>query len=144
MKRKTTTKIILHCSATREGQNITAKTIKKWHLEKGWQDIGYHYIIDIDGTIERGRPLDEIGAHCVNQNNCSIGICYIGGCDKDMKAKDTRTPQQIRSMLVLVQFLLNMYKLDIDDVYGHYQFAAKDCPSFDIKQFKELYRNTMN
>ena len=84
-RRKSTTMIIIHCSATREGQDIKAKTIKQWHLRRGFADIGYHYIIDLDGTIEKGRDESLVGAHCVGKNAISIGVCYIGGCDKNLK-----------------------------------------------------------
>ena len=92
-------KIIVHCSATPEGRNVSAATIDKWHKERGWSGIGYHYVVKLDGSIEYGRMVDKVGDHCKGHNKSSIGICYIGGCDSDMKAKDTRTPQQIASML---------------------------------------------
>ena len=73
-------KIIIHCSATKEGHDIDAAEIKKWHVEgNGWSDIGYHYVIKLDGTVEEGRPLERSGAHTLNHNFDSIGICYIGG-----------------------------------------------------------------
>ena len=73
-------KIIIHCSATKEGQDIDAKEIKKWHVEgNGWSDIGYHYVIKLDGTVEEGRPIERSGAHTLNHNHDSIGVCYIGG-----------------------------------------------------------------
>ena len=68
--------IIIHCSATREGQQIPVDTIRDWHLAKGWNDIGYHFYIDLDGTINKGRDIDKIGAHCKGHNRNSIGICY--------------------------------------------------------------------
>ena len=72
--------IIVHCSATREGQDITVDTIKKWHVEgRGWSDIGYHFYIDISGKIWKGRDIDKTGAHCKNHNRNSIGICYCNG-----------------------------------------------------------------
>lgn len=83
-RRKSTTMIIIHCSATREGQDIKAKTIKQWHKARGFSDIGYHYIIDLDGTIEKGRDESLVGAHCIGKNAISIGICYVGGCDSKL------------------------------------------------------------
>ena len=68
--------IIVHCSATKEGQDFKAKDIKRWHFERGFSDIGYHYVVDLDGTIEEGRSLELIGAHTKGQNRDSIGICY--------------------------------------------------------------------
>lgn len=139
-RRKSTTMIIIHCSATREGQDIKAKTIKQWHLQRGFSDIGYHYIIDLDGTIEKGREEDLVGAHCKGHNATSIGICYVGGCDKNMKPKDTRTPEQKRSMLSLVRKLVNKYKIPVTQIWAHHDFDKhKACPSFDVSEFRKDY-----
>ena len=139
-RRKATTMIILHCSATREGQDIKAKTIKQWHKDRGFDDIGYHYVIDLDGTIEKGRAEDLVGAHCKGHNATSIGICYVGGCDKNMKPKDTRTPEQKRSMLSLVRKLVNKYKIPVTQIWAHHDFDKhKACPSFDISEFRKDY-----
>ena len=139
-RRKATTMIILHCSATREGQDIKAKTIKQWHKERGFDDIGYHYVIDLDGTIEKGRDEDLVGAHCKGHNATSIGICYVGGCDKNMKPKDTRTPEQKRSMLSLVRKLVNKYKIPVTQIWAHHDFDKhKACPSFDVSEFRKDY-----
>jgi len=73
-------RIILHCSYTRPSQDIGAETIREWHVEgNGWRDIGYHYVIRRDGTVETGRPLDEPGAHAAGHNEDSVGVCLIGG-----------------------------------------------------------------
>ena len=139
-RRKATTMIILHCSATREGQDVKAKTIKQWHKDRGFDDIGYHYVIDLDGTIEKGRAEDLVGAHCKGHNATSIGICYVGGCDKNMKPKDTRTPEQKRSMLSLVRKLVNKYKIPVTQIWAHHDFDKhKACPSFDVSEFRKDY-----
>ena len=139
-RRKATTMIILHCSATREGQDIKAADIKRWHKERGFDDIGYHYVIDLDGTIEKGRAEELVGAHCKGHNATSIGICYVGGCDKNMKPKDTRTPEQKRSMLSLVRKLVNKYKIPVTQIWAHHDFDKhKACPSFDISEFRKDY-----
>lgn len=142
VKRKKTTEIILHCSATPEGKDYTIDQIDKWHKDRGFACIGYQFVIYRDGTIHAGRPENCVGAHCVNHNNKSIGICYIGGCanKSGLPAKDTRTEQQKQSLLWLVEHLLNKYNLKIDNVYCHNQFAAKACPSFKIKDFKKDYQ----
>jgi N-acetylmuramoyl-L-alanine amidase len=91
-------KIILHCSATPEGRHHDVADIRRWHLKRGFNDIGYHFLIHIDGTVEEGRPLNKQGAHCSGQNRGSIGICYVGGMSKDMKkAKDTNTSTERQS-----------------------------------------------
>tara|TARA_R110000822_G_scaffold69985_5_gene169566 strand:- start:1654 stop:2100 length:447 start_codon:yes stop_codon:yes gene_type:complete len=122
--------IIVHCSATREGQDINAKTIRQWHLDRGWKDIGYHYVILLDGTIEKGREDKNEGAHTLGHNHSSIGICYSGGLDKDGKTpKDTRTEKQEESLISLLLSLKKEHKEAI--VYGHRDFSNKACPSFD-------------
>lgn len=123
--------IILHCSATKEGQNFKAKDIDAWHKQRGFKGIGYHYVIDLDGNVEMGRPEDEIGAHCLNHNARSIGICYIGGLDTTGKAKDTRTPQQKAALVKLVADL--KLKYPNATVHGHSEFANKACPCFTVK-----------
>lgn len=123
--------IILHCSATKEGQNFKAKDIDAWHKQRGFKGIGYHHVIDLDGTVETGRPEDEIGAHCLNHNARSIGICYIGGLGTTGKAKDTRTPQQKAALVKLVADL--KLKYPNATVHGHNEFANKACPCFTVK-----------
>ena len=124
-------KIILHCSATPEGRWHNASDIKLWHLARGFRTIGYHYVILLDGTLEKGRPESEIGAHCRGHNADSIGICYIGGLDKVRGVpKDTRTPAQKKTMHRLVNELLARYPGAT--VHGHCEFAAKACPCFDV------------
>ena len=85
-------KLIVHCSATREGHNVPVETIRKWHVEgRGWSDIGYHFYIDLEGNIFKGRDIARMGAHCKGYNRNSIGICYCGGVEADGKTpKDTR------------------------------------------------------
>jgi N-acetylmuramoyl-L-alanine amidase len=78
-------KIIVHCAATREGQHIKTDTIRNWHLKRGWSDIGYHYVIELDGTIGIGRPIERSGAHTKGLNSNSIGVCYVGGVETDGK-----------------------------------------------------------
>ena len=126
-------KIILHCSATPEGRDHDVEDIKRWHLRRGFSDIGYHYLIHIDGSIEKGRPIEKQGAHCSGQNRNSIGICYVGGMDKDMKhPKDTRTQAQKDSLIKLMHELIYKYNKDMT-IHGHNEFANKACPSFNVK-----------
>ena len=75
--------IVVHCSATRAGQDFTATDIDRWHRQRGFRSIGYHFVIRLDGTIEPGRDVALDGAHCTGWNHRSIGICYIGGLDRN-------------------------------------------------------------
>lgn len=121
--------IIIHCSATKEGLDFTVADIKKWHLARGFSDIGYHYVIYRDGSINIGRDVDIIGAHCVGHNSNSIGICYIGGLDNNGKPKDTRTIKQQAALSNLIAELKIIYPEAT--VHGHREFANKACPCFD-------------
>ena len=126
-------KIIIHCSATREGHHIDIDTIRDWHTNsRGWSDIGYHYVIYLDGTVHPGRPLQKSGAHTKGENSNSIGICYIGGVEADGKTpKDTRTPEQKVAMDNLLVVLTSIFSNTT--IHGHNEFAAKACPSFDVR-----------
>lgn len=135
-KRKSTDMIIIHCSATPEGRDIKADTIRQWHLQRKFEDIGYHYVIDLDGTIEKGRDEDLVGSHCFGHNGTSIGICYVGGCDKYMSPKDTRTDEQIQAMTELLSVLMEKYGIPPQRIYGHNHFNPnKECPSFDVPTY---------
>lgn len=126
------TKIIVHCSATPEGRDYTVADIDRWHKQKGWKGIGYHYVVYRDGSVHAGRSIEEIGAHCTGQNANSIGVCYIGGLSADGKtAKDTRTPEQKEALRDLVKRL--RVKYPNASIHGHNEFANKACPCFDVK-----------
>ena len=122
--------IIVHCAATPEGKNFKAADIDRWHRERKMKCIGYHYVVDLDGTVEPGRPESEIGAHCLGHNKYSIGVCYVGGLAADGKTpKDTRTVAQKEALLALLKKLRAKYPKA--SIHGHRDFAAKACPSFD-------------
>lgn len=104
----------------------------KWHKQRGWKGIGYHYVIDLDGTIEKGRPESEIGAHTVGHNRNSIGVVYVGGLDKSGKPKDTRTEEQKEALLEILRQLLCKYPKAT--IHGHNEFAKKACPCFDVRK----------
>ena len=131
-------KIIVHCSATPEGKDYSVDTIRKWHLQRGFSDIGYHYIIYRDGSIHTGRDESVIGAHCKGHNSNSIGVCYIGGVAVDGKTpKDTRTSEQKQSLLKLLKELKAKYPKA--SIHGHRDFANKACPSFDAtKEYSSI------
>ncbi len=130
--------IIVHCSATPKGRDFTVADITNWHKQRGFKTIGYHYVVYRDGSVHVGRPVEQVGAHCVGHNANSIGVCYIGGLAADGKTpEDTRTIAQ-KDALVL---LLNKLKRDfpLATIHGHRDFAQKACPSFDAtKEYKGL------
>jgi len=139
------TSIAIHCSATIEGRDHRAAEIRKWHLAQGWRDIGYHFVVDLDGTIEIGRPLQQAGSHVLGHNANSIGIVYVGGLAKDAKGKDTRTPAQKAALLELLRVLKARWPRAT--VQGHRDYSPdrngngviepnewlKLCPCFDAK-----------
>jgi len=133
-------RIILHCSATPEGKDYSVDTIREWHKKRGWSDIGYHFVIQLDGTISQGRPIDKAGAHTKGHNFDSIGVCYIGGMDEDAKkAKDTMTVEQNKAFRMLVMSIKILFGDDIT-IHGHNEFSSKACPSFIVKEkFSDMY-----
>jgi N-acetyl-anhydromuramyl-L-alanine amidase AmpD len=152
MKRENIDAIVIHCSATRAGQDVRAADIDKWHKERGFAMIGYNYVIDLDGRVELGRPLSRDGAHCNTAgtsgkayNKHSIGICYVGGLDRDGQPADTRTTAQKAALVDLVYKLMQEYP--IVEVIGHRDASPdknndgvvtpnewiKQCPCFDAR-----------
>jgi N-acetylmuramoyl-L-alanine amidase len=123
------TEIIVHCSATPQGRDVSAADIDRWHRQRGFACIGYHYVVRLDGSVETGRCESKIGAHCLGHNANSIGVCYIGGCDANMNPKDTRTAAQKSALTSLLRTLRNRYPKA--KIHAHRDFAAKACPSFD-------------
>ena len=118
-------KIVIHCSATMEGKPFNAESIRQMHLQRGFNDIGYHFVVLLDGTVEEGRSLETVGAHASGHNRFSIGICYIGGIGKTtvqgrpnvLGPKDTRTAAQKASMQNLVRQLRMKFPKAV--VVGH-------------------------
>ena len=131
-------KIIVHCSATREGENFEVAEIRKWHLARGFSDIGYHFYIDLYGEIHKGRDISKIGAHCKGHNRNSIGICYCGGVEADGKTpKDTRYDCQKESLIAVLRTLKAMYPNAV--IHSHNDFANKACPSFNAtKEYENI------
>lgn len=131
---RTIKKIIIHCTATPEGRITTVADVTAWHKERGFNTIGYHYLIGLKGEVWTGRNENVVGAHCEGQNMNSIGVCYVGGLAADGKsAKDTRTAAQRASLEKLVSDLKNRYPTAT--VHGHNEFSAKACPSFSVKDW---------
>ena len=132
------TLIVIHCSAVRPDQTSSAKEIEKWHKDRGFKCIGYHYVIRRNGEIEPGRPEEQIGAHCVNHNRHSIGVCYEGGLDIRGQPADTRTAEQKAAMRRLLEDLHRRYPRAM--IVGHHDlYPPKPCPCFDaVHEFSSL------
>lgn len=128
--------IILHCSATKEGADFSAADIRRWHLQRGFNDIGYHFVVRLDGTVERGRDINVTGAHCLNHNKRSIGICYVGGLDRAGRPADTRTDAQRLALPALIRRLRRHHPSAT--IHGHREFAAKACPCFNAAEYANL------
>ena len=121
--------IVFHMSETPPSMNIGVEEIRKWHLERDFDDIGYHFVIRKSGKIERGRPIHKAGAHCRGKNRDSIGVCYVGGWE----GNDDRTYAQSDAMHKLVEQLTAIF--GSLDMFGHYEFNKdKTCPNFNPKQ----------
>ena len=132
------TEIIVHCTATPEGRNFTVADIRAGHLARGFVDIGYHYVIYLDGSVHEGRNIHQTGAHCTGHNQNSVGISYVGGVEADGRTpKDTRTREQKAALVTLLADLCKLYKLPVTRIFGHYQFANKACPSFRIEPLRD-------
>ncbi len=124
-------RIIIHCSATPEGKDFTVSDIDRWHRQRGFRCIGYHFVIYRDGSVHQGRPVEQAGAHVTGHNSDSIGICYIGGCAADGRTpKDTRTEAQRRALRELVGRLVGRYPGAT--VHGHPELPAKAGPCYDV------------
>ena len=144
-------KIIVHCTATPEGRHVTVKDVDNWHRAKKWNGIGYHYLIYLDGSIHAGRPESTIGAHCYGYNKHSIGVCYVGGTEKNRstsgrlqgknvkKEKDTRTPEQKAALAKILTELHQRYPKAT--LHGHREFANKACPSFDVSEYQYIFND---
>lgn len=140
-------KIILHCTATAEGKEYSVETIREWHMKRGFSDIGYHYLIGLDGTIHLGRDVFKQGAHTKGENKSSIGVAYVGGVEAvrvggKWKPKDTMTQAQETGFLVLY----NSLKIVFGDLalHGHNEYANKACPSFIVKDKYKFLVETNN
>ena len=137
---RTITLIVIHCSSVRPDQTSSAAQIDTWHRKDNhWKfGIGYHYVVRRDGEIEPGRPEWMVGAHCVNHNAHSIGVCYEGGLDARGQPDDTRTPEQKSALRALLEDLHRRYPQAL--IVGHHDLnPEKKCPCFDaVKEYADL------
>jgi N-acetyl-anhydromuramyl-L-alanine amidase AmpD len=134
--RSSTEYLVVHCSATKPSMDIGLREIKRWHVDdNGWRDVGYHYIIRRNGEVELGRSNRDTGAHAAGYNHKSISLCMVGGMAEDNSAENNFTAQQWTALLNLVKQI----KVDYPeaDVIGHNEISEKECPSFDVQQWKK-------
>ena len=132
------TLIVIHCSAVGPEQESSAADIDQWHKANGWKGIGYHFVVRRDGSIEAGRPIEEVGAHVRNHNRHSIGICYEGGYDAAGEATDTRTPEQVKALRLLVEQMHERFPNAL--IVGHHDLdPTKPCPCFEAaSEYREF------
>tara|TARA_R100001594_G_scaffold103122_1_gene137820 strand:- start:443 stop:880 length:438 start_codon:yes stop_codon:yes gene_type:complete len=135
--RSKTDSLVIHCSATPESMDIGVEKIREWHVdERGWEDVGYHYVIQRDGTIESARPEEMMGAHAVKANHRSIGICLIGGSNDAGDWENNFTSDQFVSLKALILNLQSKYKITY--IIGHNEIEPKkECPSFNVQDWLE-------
>lgn len=125
--------IIVHCTATPAGREVTVADIDRWHRQRGFHGIGYHYVVYLDGTVHLGRAIHEVGAHCDGHNAHSVGVCYVGGLSTDgTKPQDTRSEVQRRALQGLLHELKHQYPQAA--IHGHRDFSVKACPCFDASK----------
>jgi len=136
---KLVTGVIIHCAATKKTMTTPVETIKKWHLQRGFNDVGYHYYIRFDGTIELGRSIGEVGAHCRGENRNNLGVCLEGGMGKDGKAENNFTDEQWFSLIGLLKGFPMMFP-NIKRITGHNEHSNKACPSFDVQAWKKEFK----
>lgn len=129
--------IVIHCAATPATMDIGAEEINRWHRQRGFWKIGYHYVIRRDGSLEAGRDLTEIGAHVKGFNSRSIGVCLVGGIDEDGMPENNFTGDQFGALKCLLLYLRGHFP--DAEIVGHRDLpdVNKDCPSFEVKQWLE-------
>lgn len=129
-------RITVHCSATQNGVSLSIDTIAKWHKERGFLDVGYHVVIDVDGTIEYGRAFKAIGAHVKHANKGNLGICLVG----NTKFKEA----QFESLRYILDELSFVYDIDPWNITCHYEYPSardqgKSCPNIPISHLLVWY-----
>lgn len=126
--------LVVHCAATKASMDIGVREIRQWHVQKGCLDIGYHFVIRRNGTVEDGRPHGVIGAHVEGFNSRSLGICLAGGIDDKGKPQNNFTPEQFNSLRMLLTAQKRTYPQA--KIVGHHDlFAGKACPSFKVSEW---------
>lgn len=129
--------IIIHCSYTYSTMDTDAADIRRWHTEdNGWNDIGYHFVIRRDGTVEDGRPIERAGAHVAGHNARTIGVCIVGGKARAPHPATNFTAAQWEALRDLVAKLKLQFPSAV--IRGHYHYDRhKTCPTFDVEAWAE-------
>tara|TARA_R100001129_G_scaffold185899_1_gene175627 strand:+ start:3386 stop:3817 length:432 start_codon:yes stop_codon:yes gene_type:complete len=131
--RKETKYIVIHCSATKPTMDIGAYEIDRWHRERGWLEIGYHFVLKRNGIIELGRPMEAVGAHAKGYNDESISLCLIGGLNQKNKPEKNFTDEQWKALDNSLEFLKKIYP--VAQIIGHNEISNKACPCFDVRNW---------
>jgi N-acetylmuramoyl-L-alanine amidase len=126
------THLTIHCAATPEGRDVPPATIEAWDRAKFGQ-VSYHWIVDIHGNKHRSLGDDVLGCHTHLHNHGNIGVCYVGGCDLHMNAKDTRTDAQKATLLEIVREYQAAHRDIVVQGHRDWPDVHKDCPSFDVR-----------
>jgi N-acetyl-anhydromuramyl-L-alanine amidase AmpD len=133
-KRPRTDFIVVHCAATKATMDIGVREIRQWHVQQGWLDVGYHFVIRRNGTVEDGRPHDVIGSHVKDYNARSLGICLVGGIDAKGAPSNNFTPEQMNSLSLLLRAQKRTYP--DAKIVGHTDLdSGKACPSFKVSDW---------
>ena len=139
-KRTKTNFIVVHCAATKPSMDTSAADIDRWHRERGWLKIGYHFVVRRNGEIEEGRHIEEVGAHASGYNYSSVSVCLIGGLSEDGKSSENNfTEEQWESFGAVIDTLTNRYPNA--KVIGHNDISKKDCPTFNVGEWYAQYRS---
>lgn len=139
--------LTVHCSATTPSLKYDVDTIRQWHLQRGWSDVGYHFVIKTDGTVQPGRPLSRNGAGVAGHNKDNIHVCLIGGVTNNGVAVDNFTDAQWDALRYLISELAGKYGIMEENIKGHRDYSPdingdgkitsdewlKMCPCFDVK-----------
>ncbi|UTT85783.1 N-acetylmuramoyl-L-alanine amidase [Vibrio pelagius] len=126
--------ITVHCSATPSTQDIGVAEIRRWHKNRGWRDVGYHFVIRRCGKVEIGRPLSQTGAHVKGHNKGNIGVCLVGGCNAVQQPEDNFTFAQRKALFGLIEVLQKRFLIVDNNVKGHKDWGVnKACPVMTLR-----------
>ena len=144
-KRTKTDYIVVHCSKTSETEDIGVNELRAQAIEDGWSDVGYHFVIKRDGTVEEGRGIDTVGGHLFGWDSVCLGICLIGDIGPNIGGESTTnyTEAQTRSLIELLVKLREKY---VSAICSPFDFpgVTDSSPYFDVKEWvktiPELYK----